>query len=185
MANPTSGWNANSDLIVGNDLWLYLVDLGHGASAVPMTYSLATGATAEALAYATSCNFEMNADTLEGASKMSCRFSISRAGQGSYNVTADALYCVQANAAANGCKTVDDLFEAFIKGDNVGWVMAVDKSRDEGKCGVVEGPDATYPLYWGEASIGSLSITGGNNEICSTSISLTGSGAPHKGNDEE
>lgn len=177
-------WNANSDLIVGNDLWLYLVDLGDGASAVPMTYTLATGATAEALAYATSCSFEMTADTLEGASKMSCRFNVSRAGQGSYTVNADALYCVQANAAANDCKTVDDLFSKYIKGSNVGWVMAVDKSRDKGNCGTVEGPDSTYPIYWGEASVASLSITGGNNEIASTSISLTGSGAPHKGNDE-
>ena len=178
-------WNANSDLIVGNDLWLYLVDLGSGNEASAMTYAMATSsASSQALAYATSCNFEMNADTLEGASKMSCRFNVSRAGQGSYQVTADALYCVQANAAANGCKTVDDLFEAFIKGANVGWVMAVDKSRDAGECGVVMGPDSSYPMYWGEASIGSLSITGGNNEICSTSISLTGSGAPHKGNDE-
>ncbi len=70
MAQNT--WNANKDLVVGNDLWLYLVDLGHGDSAVPMTYAMATATTA-ALAYATSCSLEISADQLEAASKMSCR----------------------------------------------------------------------------------------------------------------
>ncbi len=173
-------WNANKDLIVGNDLWLYLVDLGHGASAVPMTYAMATGATAKPIAYATSCSLEISAENLEAASKMSCRWNVSRQGQGSYTVNADSLYCLQASAAENGAYTIDDLFEHMVDGDNIGWVMAKDKSED---CGTVGGPDPDGALYWGEASIGSLSITGGNNEIASSSITLNGSGQPHMGND--
>lgn len=180
MAQNT--WNANKDLVVGNDLWLYLVDLGHGDSAVPMTYALATS-SAMPIAYATSCSLEISADQLEAASKMSCRWNVSRQGTGSYTVNADALYCLQATAAANDCKTIDDLFEAMVDGDNVGWVIAQDAHTD---CNTIAGPKHgdNDIIYWGEAAITSLSITGGNNEICSSSISLAGSGAPHKGDDE-
>ena len=90
---------------------------------------------------------------------------------------------MQSSASANGAYTVDDLFEAFVAGDNVGWVMAVDKSVSSGTCGTIEGPDMDGVAYWGEAAITSLSISAGNNEIASSSISLTGSGEPHKGND--
>ena len=74
--------------------------------------------------------------------------------------------------------TVDDLFEAMVEGENIGWIMAQDSSDD---CGTVGGPDTTKPYYWGEAAITSLSITAGNNEICTSSITLTGSGEPFKG----
>lgn len=184
MANNTQNWSANADLVVGNDLWLYLVDLGSAkeGTASAMTYGMATATTA-ALAYATSCSLEISADQLEAASKMSCRWNVARQGTGSYTINADALYCLQANAAANGCKTIDDLFEAMIAGDNVGWVIAQDAHTE---CNTIEGPKhgENDILYWGEAAITSLSITGGNNEIASSSISLAGSGAPHKGDDE-
>lgn len=179
MAN-SQNWSANADLVVGNDLWLYLIDLGHGDSASAMTYNMATATTA-ALAYATSCSLEISADQLEAASKMSCRWNVSRQGTGSYTINADALLCLQSHAAANGCKTVDDLFEAMIAGDNVGWVIAQDAHEE---CNSIAGPDPDGVIYWGEAAITSLSITGGNNEIASSSISLAGSGAPHKGDDE-
>ena len=173
-------WNANKDLILGNDMWLYLVDLGHGESAGPMTYSLVE--SAQPVAYATSCSLEMTADNLEAASKMSCRWNVTRQGQGSYTVNADALYCLQASASANGAYTVDDLFQHMLDGDNIGWVMAKDKSED---CGEVGGPDTDGVVYWGEASISNLSINGGNNEIASSSLTLNGSGRPHKGDDED
>ena len=175
-------WSANKDLIVGNDLWLYLVDLGHGDAATAMTYSMAENA--KAIAYATSCSLELSADELTAASKMSCRWNVARQGAGSYTVNGEALYCLQSSASANGAYTVDDLFEAFVQGDNVGWVMAVDKSVSSGACGTIEGPDMDGVAYWGEAAITSLSISAGNNEIASSTITLTGSGQPHKGNDE-
>lgn len=172
-------WNANKDLIVGNDLWLYLVLLGHGESAVPMTYELAVNSGAP-IAYATSCSLEISADQLEASSKMSCRWNVSRQGTGSYTVNSDSLLCLQSAASGNGCYTVDDLFEAMIQGDNIGWVMAKDAHTE---CNTIGGPSSANAIYWGEAAISSLSITGGNNEICSSSISLAGSGQPHKGND--
>ena len=66
-----NSWSANKDLIVGNDLWLYIVDLGHGDAASAMTYDMASNA--KAIAYATSCSLELSADNLEASSKMSCR----------------------------------------------------------------------------------------------------------------
>ena len=166
-------WSVNNDLIKGNDLNLYLVDLGTGGT---MTSSMIS--SAKVIAYAQSCSLEINADTLDVTSKLSCRWNATLPGNGSYTVSSDSLYCLQSAAAANGAVTIDDLFEDMIDGYNVGWVIAQDSSDE---CGTVSGPDTSKPHYYGEAAITSLSITGGNNEIASSSISLTGSGAPNKG----
>lgn len=164
-------WSVNTDLIKGNDLNLYLVDLEGSA----MTSGKVS--TAKVVAYAQSCSLEINADTLDVTSKLSCRWNASLPGNGSYTVSSDALYCLQSSAEANSAVTVDDLFEAMVDGENIGWVIAKDSSTE---CGTIGGPDTTGVCYWGEAAITSLSITGGNNEIATSSISLTGSGAPNK-----
>lgn len=170
MANQT--WSVNGDLVKGNDMFLYLVDLSSGET---MTADKVSAATV--IAYSTSCSLEVNADTLDVTSKMSCRWNAVVPGNASYTVNAEALYCLKNKATANGAKTIDDLFAAMVAGDNIGWVMAQDKSTD---CDSVEGPDisspSTKPYYYGEAAITSLSISAGNNEIVSSSISLTGSG---------
>ena len=166
-------WSVNNDLVKGNDMWLYLVDLGTGGT---MTSGMVQNA--KVLAYSQSCSFEINSDTLDVTTKLSCRWSAVMQGNASYTVSSDNLYCLQSSAAANGALTVDDLFEAMVDGKNLGWVMAQDSSDE---CGTVGGPDTTKPYYWGEAAITSLSITAGNNEICTSSITLTGSGEPFKG----
>lgn len=166
-------WSVNNDLVKGNDMWLYLVDLGTGGT---MTSGMVS--SANVLAYSQSCSFEINSDTLDVTTKLSCRWSAVMQGNASYTVSSDNLYCLQTAAAANGAWTVDDLFEAMVDGKNIGWVMAQDSSAD---CGTVGGPDTTKPYYWGEAAITSLSITAGNNEIVTSSITLTGSGEPNKG----
>lgn len=164
-------WNVNTDLIKGSDLNLYLVELGNE----PMTSGKV--ATAKVIAYSTSCSFEISSDSIDVTSKLSCRWNANVQGNASYTISSDALYCLQASASANSAYTVDDLFEAMCDGDNVGWVMAKDSST---VCGQVSGPDTTGVCYWGEAAITSLSITGGNNEIASSSIQLTGSGRPYR-----
>lgn len=164
-------FSVNNDLIKGNDLNLYLIDLSGGT----MTSGMVS--TAKVVAYAQSCSLEINADTLDVSSKLSCRWNATLPGNGSYSVSADALYCLQSAAAANSAVTIDDLFEAMVDGENVGWVIAKDSSET---CGTVAGPDTTGVCYWGEAAITSLSVTAGNNEVASSSISLTGSGEPHK-----
>lgn len=164
-------WNAGSDLIKGNDMFLYIVDLNGSA----MTSGSVS--SAKVLAYATSCSLEINADTLDTTSKLSCRWNSNLPGNASYTVNSDCLYCLKANAAANGAFTIDDLFDQMVQGENVGWVMGVDSSDT---CGQVSGVDTTKPYYWGTASISSLSISAGNNEIVSSSISLQGDGKPEQ-----
>lgn len=165
-------WNANTDLVKGNDMWLYLIDLGESA----MTSGMVS--TAKVLAYAQSSSLEINADTLDITSKLSCRWNAVLPGNASYTINSDNLYCLKSSADNNSAYTVDHLFEAMVDGDNLGWVMAQDSSSE---CGTVGGPDTTKPYYWGEAAITSLSITAQNNEICSSSITLTGSGKPNQG----
>lgn len=164
-------WSVNNDLIKGNDMWLYLVELGDSG----MTSGMVSDA--KVVAYSQSCSLEINADTLDVTSKLSCRWNASLPGNGSYTVTSDNLYCLQSAAAANSAFTVDDLFESMVEGKNVGWILAQDSSEE---CGTVGGPDTTKPFYYGEASITSLSISAQNNEVATSSLTLTGSGAPNK-----
>ena len=164
-------WSVNNDLVKGNDLWLYLVELGDSAMTSGMV------ATAKVLAYSQSCSLEVNVDTLDVTTKLNCRWNAVLPGNGAYTVSSDNLYCLQSVAAANSAFTVDDLFEAMVAGDNIGWVMAQDNSARPGsECGQVLGPDTEKPYYYGEGAITSLSITGGNNEIATSSLTITGSG---------
>ena len=170
-------WNATKDLVKGADMNLYLFEI---TSATTISDS-GNATNAEVIAYGTNAGLEMNADQLDVTSKMSCRWSANLPGTASYTVSCDALYCLQASAAANSAYTVDDLFENMIAGKNIGWVLAHDVNEgNDDKCGELEGPDTSKPFYWGEAAISSLSITASNGEICSSSISLNGSGRPYK-----
>lgn len=165
-------WAVNTDLIKGNDMWLYLVDLQGSA----MTSGMVSDA--KVLAYSQSCSLEINADTLDVTTKLACRWNAVLPGNASYTVSSDNLYCLQSSAQANSAFTVDDLFDAMVEGDNIGWILAQDSSEE---CGTVGGPDTTKPYYYGEGSITSLSITAGNNEICTSSLTITGSGEVKQG----
>lgn len=165
-------WSVNSDLINGNDYFLYLVDLqGSGMTSGSV-------GSAKVVAYAQSCSLEINADTLDVTSKLSCRWNAVLPGNASYTVSSDSLYCLKSAAAANNAVTIDDLFDDMIAGQNIGWVMAKDTSDE---CGTVGGPDTSKPHYYGEGAITSLSINAGNNEVVSSSITITGSGQPSQG----
>lgn len=160
-------WSVNNDLVNGNDMWLYLVDLDGGAMTSGMV------ANAKVLAYSQSASLEVNADTLDVTTKLACRWNAVLPGNASYTVSSDNLYCLKSAAVANDAWTIDNLFDAMITGDNIGWVLAQDSSDT---CGTVGGPDTSKSYYYGEAAVTSLSITAGNNEIVSSSITLTGSG---------
>ncbi len=164
-------WNVNSDLRKGNDQFLYIV--------LPDTAGTISSAVTDAkvIAYATSCSLQIDADTLDVTSKLSCRWNANLPGNASYTVNADALYCLKANAENNSAYTIDHLFEAMVEGKNIGWFMGEDKADE---CGEVEGLDTTKPYYWGTGAITSLSIEAGNNEICTSSITITGSGKPNQ-----
>ena len=167
-------WNTNIDLVKGNDYFLYLV--------LPDTAGTISSAVTDAkvIAYATSCSFQIDADTLDVTSKLSCRWNANVAGNASYTVSSDALYCLKSSADANSAYTIDHLFEAMVEGKNVGWFMGKDSAEE---CGEVGGLDTGSTYYYGEAAITSLSIEASNNEITSSSITLTGSGRPYCSNE--
>lgn len=155
MAKST--YNANTDLVKGNDLYLYL-------------YS---GDTAEVLAFATSCSLQVDQETIDTSNKMMCRWNSVLGGNASYTINADALYT---QAGKEGVE-FDDLMQYMLKGDPIKWAIGkCVNSMCEG-----EGPDysldTTAQYYTGSAVVTSLSLEAGNNEIASSSITLTGSGA--------
>ncbi len=165
-------WSVNKDLVKGNDYFLYLV--------IPDSAGTISSAATDAkvIAYATSCSLQIDADTLDVTSKLSCRWTANLPGNASYTISTDALYCLKTNAENNSAYTIDHLFEAMVEGYNVGWYMGQDSAEE---CGEVGGLDTSKPYYFGEASISSLSIEAQNNEITSSSISLTGSGKINQG----
>lgn len=165
-------WDVNKDLRRGNDVFLYIT-LPNASGMVSSAVS-----ASKVVAYATSCSLQIDSDTLDVSSKLSCRWNASIAGNASYTVSADALYCLKSNAAANSAYTIDDLFNAMVQGINVGWYMGEDSST---VCGTVSGLDTTKPYYYGTGTITSLSLECGNNEICTSSITINGSGKVQQG----
>ena len=166
--------NVNTDLVKGNDMYLFIT-LPDSAGTISSAIT-----DAKVIAYATSCSLEINADTIDTTSKFSCRWSSVMQGNASYSISCDALYALQSKMAEYGAKTIDDLFEAMVDGKNVGWYMA---QRPAGQtCEDVPTIDSDATYYYGTAAITSLSISAGNNEVCSSSITLTGDGIINKAN---
>ena len=156
-------WNPNSDLINGDNLNLYLT----------------SGKTV--LAYATSCSFNVSRETTDTSSKFSCRWNSVRGGRSSYEVSADSLFC----NAESGI-SFDGLLALSNSDQTIEWYIGQESAYtvdEQHKC--EDNPhtlDTTKTYYGGEAIVTSVSLTAGNNEIATCSISLTGSGAPIKYN---
>lgn len=164
-------FNVNTDLVKANDMHLFLV--------MPDTAGTISSAItdSEVLAYATSCELQIDAETIDTTSKLSCRWNSVVQGNASYTVSADALYALQSRMASMSAYTIDDLFAAMTAGKNIGWYMG----QNSAECGATPVLDQTKPYYYGTAAITSLSISAGSNEICSSSITLTGDGIINKG----
>lgn len=146
----------NSDLVLANDLNLWIVT--------------GTGNTRVVVGYATSASLEVSSDEIDASNKMSPRWKMAIQGGASYTVSADALYTKN-----KGVISFDYLLAKMVSQNKadavVHWVMGTSLSTD------ITALDETAGYYEGDAVINSLSITGGNNEVASCSISLTGSGA--------
>ena len=151
--------NVNTDLVKGDDLYLYI-------------YSGGTGATPTVVAFATSCELSVDQETIDTSNKMSCRWNANLAGKSSYTISADALY-----TQATGAYSFDSMMAAMVSGSSLPWAI--------GQCQAFTGAceentfslDTTKQYYKGEGIITSLSLSAGNNEVASCSITLTGSGA--------
>ena len=151
-------WNPNEDLINGQDFNLYLT----------------SGKTV--LAYATSCSLNVSRETTDTSSKFSCRWNAVRGGRSSYEVSADALYC----SAASGI-SFDGLLELSNSDDTIDWYMGQESAYTVDATHACEDNphtlDTSKAYYGGKAIVTSVSLTAGNNETATCSISLTGSGS--------
>lgn len=62
-------YNVNTDLVKGNDLFLYVFEQSTAITAA----SSFTSANTNVLAFATSCSLQVDGETLDTSNKMSCR----------------------------------------------------------------------------------------------------------------
>ena len=165
-------YNVNTDLVNGDDLMLYIFT---ASTEITGATSL-TSANTKVLSFATSCALNIDGATIDTSNKMSCRWVSNLAGKNSYTVSADALYTDAADAYS-----FDDLLGAMVAGDAIGWAMA-QPAEFTGSC--ADNPfsiDNTKVIAYGEGLITSLSLNAGNNEVASSSITVTGSGEIHQG----
>ena len=150
MAN----WIENEQLVNGDSFLLYLT----------------SGKTV--VAYATSCSLQVDSETIDTSSKFSCKWASNMGGKASYTISADALYCQN----AEGGISFDTLLEYMVKGDQIEWYMG-EETEHEGTCETNPHTlDTTKTYYCGKAVVTSVSLEAGNNEIASCSITLTGAG---------
>lgn len=150
-------WNENTDLIHGDSLLLYLT----------------SGKTV--VAYATSCSLQTDSESIDTSSKFSCKWASAMGGKASYTISADALYCSNADGIS-----FDKLLEMMVSGEQVEWYMG-QETDFEGPCD--ENPhtlDTAKTYYNGKAVVTSCSLEAGNNEIATCSITLTGAGEIQK-----
>lgn len=157
-------WNVANDLVKGDSLLLYLV----------------SGSSNEVLAYATSCSVQIDSESLDTSSKFSCKWNSVMGGRASYSISADALYTNASSASANNAVSFDVLMDLMVLGNPVNWVIG-QEAAFSGSC--ENNPhtlDSSKPHYTGSASITSLSLEAGNNEIATCSITMSGNGPIEK-----
>ena len=163
-------YNVNKDLVMGDDLFLYI----YTASTAITAATDFTSANTEVLAFATSCSLQIDGETIDTSNKMSCRWNSNLAGKNSYTVSADALYTDE-----SGHYSFDALLADMVAGDAIGWVIAQPTSGSTCEGSGEFYIDNSKVIAYGEGLITSLSLNAGNNEAASCSITITGSGELH------
>lgn len=138
-----------NDLKRGDDILLYVLDT-----------------TYKPVAFATSCSVQVDGETIDTSNKMSGRWAANLAGRNSYTVSCDALY-----TKTSGHTSYDYLLSQMVAGNGVKWVMSSPASADTTYAYVSGNTIAS-----GTALITSLSLSAGNNDVASCSITMTGVG---------
>lgn len=140
-------FNVNTDLILGDDMYLYVT----------------SGNTP--VAFATSCSIQIDGETIDTSNKMSGRWNSNLAGKNGYTISTDALY-----TQATGLYSFDSLMAQMVAGGKLEWTIGKCKDRTTFEL------DKNKPYYSGEGFVTSLSLNAGNNEVANCSITVTGSG---------
>lgn len=119
----------------------------------------------EPIAFGTSCSIDISADTIDTANKMAGAWKAALAGQMGYTITSDSLL-----SKKDGHMSYKKLKELMAKREPVEIAIASVKGSQE--TGFVK--DAEFEK--GTAFITQLSLKADNGAVCTSSITLTGSG---------
>jgi predicted secreted protein len=146
----TTTYDVNTQLVLGEEMYLYVTSAN------------------TPVAFATSCSVQIDGETIDTSNKMSGRWNSNLAGKNGYTISADALYTQE-----TGLYSFDSLMEKMIAGGKLEWVIGKATDYKNGNYEL----DTTKPYYSGTGFVTSLSLNAGNNEVASSSITITGSGA--------
>ena len=108
-------YNVNTDLVNGDDLFLYIYE---PSIAITATTQLTSGNT-NVIAFATSCALQVDGETIDTSNKMSCRWNATKAGRNGYSVSADALYTDKSGLYSFDSLLADMAVYAFPSAENV------------------------------------------------------------------
>lgn len=143
-----AAYNSSTDLVLADDLFLYVT----------------SGDTV--LAFATSVSLDISADEIDASSKMSGAWKANLAGKSGYSLSSDALFTQTPDHYS-----FDQLMQHMITREKLDWKIG--HASDDSTFAL----DTTKPYYSGTGFITSLNLNGGNNEVASCSVSITGNGA--------
>lgn len=133
-------------------------------------YTGTTSANTEIIAYGTSCSLNVESETVTASSKYSCRWNEATAGNASWTVNSDSLYC-------DTGATFEELMEMMLDGDPVGVIIG-QESGHTGSCETnPHRLDTAKPYFVGKAIPTSLTLEASTNEFATVSATFTGSGA--------
>ena len=150
-------YDSSKDMITGDKLMLFVQTEPAGPEGTP-------AATILPIAFGTSCNIEISADTIDTSNKMSGNWKEYLVGQLGYTVSSDSMLSL---------KTGHCSFTTLKK-------LMKDRTPIPFVIAKTEETEGDFPqgdsLVKGEAVITALSMTADNGSICTSSITLQGTG---------
>ena len=145
-------YNEGTDLVLGEELFLFI-------DGVPV-------------AYATSANLAISADSIDTSSKMSGVWKASMPGQLGYTLSSESLL-----SRTEGHNSFDTLLEMMAKRAPIEFAIGGSEGRNTDSTTDQFAFDPAKAKYRGEAVITSLDLRTEVGSVCSSSTSLTGVGA--------
>lgn len=153
-------WNINDDTIQSNQYMLYVAEIPQSGDP---SYKV--------LGYGKSNGVSLSQDTSEASSKFSCSWKANQATRIGYQVTADALYCTNDDAAS-----FDTLVAYMVSQKNIAWCLG--KAQEwNSTCDTNPFTLSTTDTYYnGIGLITSLELNAEEDSVVSCSLTIDGSG---------
>ena len=151
-------YDGSRDMITGDKLMLFVQTEAAGAEGTPP-------ATILPIAFGTSCGIEISADTIDTSSKMSGDWKEFLVGQLGYTVSSESMISFK-----TGHLSFNTLKKLMSDRVPIPFVMAKATKTEDND--FTQGED----LVKGSAIITALSMTADNGAICTSSITLQGTG---------